>query len=518
VHNNFYFLRALATELAGHLRGFTLVSCFSQTKDELVIEFNNGEGSVFLKASLLPELQCLSFPSTFRRARKNSIDLFNEILMKPVSEVHVFRNERSLGIRLGEEHELIFKMHGQQANVILLHDGKVVSVFRNNFPADQSLDPDTLHRDIDWRFEAFQQHQHDLVPYYATFGNLTWEYLNEQGFSDSSVTERWTMIERLLQQLNHPTFTIVKHNDRLRLSLLPVGQLVSTYTNPMEAITEFFIRYLATAGFDRKKSALLAAIRGRIGQAQSFLEKNIARLSEVQHDAHYKLWGDLVMANLHRIKSGSSAVDLEDFQEPGKIISIKLKKDFTPQRNAEVFYRKAKNRSIEITKLQETVQRKQAELEKLKAQEIIAVQAVDSKTLEPLLGEFSSQAKAKEQKLQLPYHEHSLGGFRIWVGKNAKANDELTLHHTYKEDLWLHARDVAGSHVVIKHQAGKAFPKEVIEFAASLAAYHSKRKTESLCPVAVTAAKYVRKRKGDPPGAMVVQREEVLMVVPRKGA
>ncbi|MFM7855154.1 MAG: NFACT RNA binding domain-containing protein, partial [Flammeovirgaceae bacterium] len=114
----------------------------------------------------------------------------------------------------------------------------------------------------------------------------------------------------------------------------------------------------------------------------------------------------------------------------------------------------------------------------------------------------------------LPYREFEFKGFKIWLGKNAEANDELTLKHSYKEDLWLHAKDVAGSHVLIKHQANKPFPKDVIERAAQLAAFYSKRKNDSLCPVTVTPKKFVRKRKGDAAGAVVVEREEVVMVEP----
>ena len=69
--------------------------------------------------------------------------------------------------------------------------------------------------------------------------------------------------------------------------------------------------------------------------------------------------------------------------------------------------------------------------------------------------------------------------------------------------------------MLIKYQAGKPFPKDVIERAAGLAAWYSKRKNESLCPVAFTAKKYVRKRKGDLAGLVVVEREEVIMVEPR---
>ena len=121
----------------------------------------------------------------------------------------------------------------------------------------------------------------------------------------------------------------------------------------------------------------------------------------------------------------------------------------------------------------------------------------------------------EKQAPSLPYREVEFNGYKIWIGKNAQSNDTLTLKYGYKEDLWLHAKDVSGSHVLIKHQSGKVFPKDVIERAAQLAAYYSKRKNESLCPVAMTSRKYVRKRKGDPPGAVVVEREEVIMVEPK---
>ena len=97
------------------------------------------------------------------------------------------------------------------------------------------------------------------------------------------------------------------------------------------------------------------------------------------------------------------------------------------------------------------------------------------------------------------------------VGKSAKNNDLLTQKYTYKEDLWLHAKDVAGSHVVVKYQAGKTFPETVIEKAAQLAGWYSKRKNDSLCPVLYTPKKFVRKPKGAEPGEVIVEREKVIL-------
>ena len=193
---------------------------------------------------------------------------------------------------------------------------------------------------------------------------------------------------------------------------------------------------------------------------------------------------------------------------------IKLKNELNAQQNAEVFYRKAKNQQIEINKLKESILFKEKEIERINTTLQQLEKVTDVKSIRMLMVEKKSRAN-KNNEPSLPYHIFNFNGFQIWVGRNAIANDELTLKHSYKEDLWLHAKDVPGSHVLIKHQSGKKFPKEVIERAAELAAYNSKRKTESLCPVTVTPKKFVRKRKGDPAGAVVVEKEDVILVIPK---
>jgi predicted ribosome quality control (RQC) complex YloA/Tae2 family protein len=221
------------------------------------------------------------------------------------------------------------------------------------------------------------------------------------------------------------------------------------------------------------------------------------------------------MANLHQIKVGMDTITLPDFYQENKPVEIKLKKDLSGQKNAEIFYRKSKNQQIEIQKLTEGIAIKQKDIanqkEKIEAIEL----ASDLKTLRSLTDSLGLKKEAEKKEKPLPYHEVEFQGYKIWIGKNAQHNDTLTLKHTFKEDLWLHAKDVPGSHVVIKHQSGKNFPKDVIERAAQLAAFNSKRKTDSLCPVAYTPKKFVRKRKGDPAGAVIVEREEVILVEPK---
>ncbi len=194
-------------------------------------------------------------------------------------------------------------------------------------------------------------------------------------------------------------------------------------------------------------------------------------------------------------------------------LRIKLNPQLSPQQNAERFYRKAKNQKIEEQKLLQTIETKENEWLRLQTLLQSLDECHDFKSLRRWAKQhgFAGQSKADES---LPFKRFEYKGFQIWVGKNAKSNDLLTQRFAHKNDLWLHAKDVAGSHVVIKRSGQKQIPRNVIEKAASLAAYYSKRKTDSLCPVIVTEKKYVRKPKGLAPGQVIVDKEEVIMVAP----
>lgn len=514
MHNNYYFLRQLSVALNTIVRDTEIISCFSQSKDELVLEFYSKEQHLFLVASLQPELQCLSFPTKYNRARKNSIDLFPEIIGQSVLGVRQFTNERSLALRLGET-MLIFKMHGKQSNIILSGPGSDATVFRHNLPADLELDPETLDRNIDWSREAFEAKQDDLRSLYITFGRPVWEYLDSQGFSTLPREGRWKLIEETRHHLEHPKEFLLEE-EPAKLTLFRSDKVTAQFNNPLEAVTQLYRLYHSRADYNQTKKECLDVVHRLIKQSENALARTTSLLQNVEQEAPYQRWADVLMANLHQIPRGATSVELEDFHNPGRMITIPLKGNMTPQRVAEDYYRKSRSRATGEKKAEETIQQKSTELTKLKLDELAIQQSGDLATLKPFVLCYTGQEIARQKKLDLPYHEHLYQGFTIRVGKNASDNDELTLRHTHKEDLWLHAKDTPGSHVVIRHKAGRPFPKEVIEFAAALAAGNSRRKTDSLCPVAYTPAKYVRKRKGDAPGMVVLQREKVILVEPAR--
>lgn len=407
---------------------------------------------------------------------------------------------------------LLFKMHGNRSNLLLISGEEVIDAFRKNI-SDTDGHLDELDRHIDFGYETFVANHKHIQTLYFTFGKSVWKFLEEQGLGQQELPQQWETIQSTRKQLEGADHYSIIVDKNIALTLLPTTDPLEILKDPIQAATHFFYRFVQQNAYVSARTALLSTIRNKIASSESFIRKNEAKLHEIEHDDHYKVWADLIMANLHQIKQGQDKVVLDNFYQENRPIEIKLKKDLTPQKNAEAFYRKAKNQHIEITTLRESIAGKQALITSLQEKLSQVESTTDVRSIRQLSENVDPQ-QDRRKEITLPYHEFEFKGFRIWVGKDAQRNDELTLKYGFKEDLWLHAKDVPGSHVLIKHQSGKPFPKDVIERAAQLAAYNSKRKTESLCPVIVTPKKFVRKRKGDPAGMVVVEKESVVMVVP----
>jgi predicted ribosome quality control (RQC) complex YloA/Tae2 family protein len=529
VQHNYYFLKHLSPALHIALQGLPFVSCFSQNKDELLLGFANQEKGFYIKAVLTPILCCLSFPETFNRSRRNSIDLFQSAIGYTVLNVRQLDNERGFLVCLAapptqenSTHKyLLFKMQGQRSNILLFEAEDLqnpthytaTEIFKNELANDWEIDFAKLDREIDQSEQGFMANR--LQKTYPTFDKTMLKALEK--FANKSITEVvYGEVQDFLKTIENPTFYIAEQAKELSFTLFKPENILFETQNPLIALNEFQRIFNQTYYFEAEKNEALKGIELKIKQTQNYILKTEEKLWELIGKISYQQTADIIMANLHTLPTEplriAQTVELFDFYN-NENIKIKLKENLTPQKTAENYYRKSKNQKIEIDKLEKNIQDKQTLLANLiKTKEEIA-SFTEFKTLRNTL-QINYLVKEKHEEEQHLFKKFECEGFEIWIGKNAKNNDLLTQRYAYKEDLWLHARDVAGSHVVIKHQAGKKIPNTVIEKAAQLAAYFSKRKSDSLCPVIVTPKKYVRKPKGAADGMVKIEREQVVMVVP----
>lgn len=510
--HNYFFLKRLASDLHNLLVGYELLECFSQSKDELILGFAQEAEEVYIRANLNPQICLLQITSDFKRAKKNSIDLFARLRGKKVSSVRVYPFERSFAIDFENGYYLIFKMHASRSNVLLAQNHETLKLFRNNLPGDKELIPAELKRDLKLDFERFEALKGEPKAYIPALGKEVYQSLMELGYEQKNIQEKWEHMTHTLNLLASNPIRVYQKNGMPVLSLLEQNLPILLETREaIAACTRFYEEYTRSYYLHSEKHAAVRPLENTIKKTKSYLIKTREKLEAIKERRGYEEIANILMANLHQIPKGSSSVNLHDFYADTEI-TIKLNPEWTPQKNAENLYRKSKNQQLEINKLEENLRIRQTQLDTLEMKVAELDEAENIKTIRNLQ---PTQKKREKQEEVLPYHEYNFEGYHIMVGKHAKANDELTLKVANKDDLWLHAKDVAGSHVVIRHQAGKNIPKTVLERAAQLAAWFSKRKTDSLCPVIYTPKKHVRKRKGTAPGAMVVEKEQILMVEPK---
>ncbi|GAB3830608.1 NFACT family protein [Pontibacter rugosus] len=515
MHLNYYFIRQLTNALRPTLLGLQAITAFSQNKDELILGFAGQDKEVYVRAQLSSHFTSLSFPSDFRRARANSVKLMQEMQGQTVQEVVQHLNERSFYLSLSNNYILLFKLFGNRSNIVLYKQKEAVELFQHKFAADAELAPLQMDRQLQQNFEAFAAANGNLRKIYPTFGDLPPLYLEKQNYSTASLEAKWEMVQNMLEVLESPdAYYIIRLEGKLRLSLLPMGDILHTYSDPIEAQNSYTRLYLSETGFERQYEQAKQQLERKRHVTQTVMDQSAKKLQELRHDRSYSQTADVLMANLTNIPPRATEVTLYDFYTD-QSRTYKLKQTESPQKAAERVYRKAKNQHVEVKQLEEKVERKLEELIVLEDALQSLAEVQDYKQLKLYLRDYNHLLGSKQQEQQqIPFRVFESEGFKILVGKSARNNDELTQRHTYKEDIWLHAKDVSGSHVIIKHQAGKTVPATVLEKAAKLAAFYSKRKSDSLCPVMYTPKKWVRKPKGSAPGAVVVEREQVMLVQP----
>lgn len=265
-----------------------------------------------------------------------------------------------------------------------------------------------------------------------------------------------------------------------------------------------------------------ALIRRRVGTT---LRKRLKRvrhtLAKIQTDRarmnraeEHRRYGDLLKPTLHTIAKGASeAVVTEWTSEGARDVVVPLLPELSAKANMERHYHQHKRLSRSVALVDERL----AEFEQTEAELVRALQELEHLSSAELAvydehgsAQTSGQTKGKPEP-RLPYREYrSASGRRIWVGRGARDNDALTFRHARGNDLWLHARGVPGSHVIIPGCGAASPDEQTLLDAATLAAHFSASRGERVVDVATTERKHLQKPKGAAPGSVRYTQERAL--------
>jgi predicted ribosome quality control (RQC) complex YloA/Tae2 family protein len=491
-HLNCFVLEAIAKGLEKKVKGSKLVDCFSNSIDEFSLQFEDYairctffEGSVF-------------FHFDNEGLGKNRLfkPQFQEIKSLRVVEVMIHPFERSFHLEIENGYKLVFKCHGRKSNIILFENNENLDVFRKHLEKDQELRMEDIFRKVNPVFQ-----KENFADRY-TF-EKAYPYLPVELFDIMQPASPEKFQESIKQ---FRTFTGISFNEE-ELEISPkYGQVAI-----LEDISAYSAAWLRRFVFENTRQQLLSRYENAVKEKRNFISSNRKALDELLSKRSDEELGNIILSNMHLIKEGDSLLKLNDIYNDG-IIEVKFDKNLNAVENAEKYFKKEKKKPLMIQLLKQKIEKAEQDLATNEQKLTDLKKAMNLKSIKHLV---VGQQK-KQEEIDLPYRLFQFEDYQILVGKHAESNERILNYYSEKDDIWLHAKDVGGSHVLVKMNKQAKIPANVLEKAASLAAYYSKNRNQDLVTVTYTQRKYVRKVKGADKGKVTVSNEKSILVKPGK--
>ena len=304
------------------------------------------------------------------------------------------------------------------------------------------------------------------------------------------------------------------------------GGGIKLYDSIGEALDSLYINSDRREWAKRHGASARKVLQNNIERCEKKLALYADALNSGEQMEKCRLYGELLTANLHSLKSGTDTAAVDNYYaDPVERIAIPLDRQLTPGENAQRYYKKYQK--LKAARDMAIVQREQtlSELNYLEGQLDNLTKCTAENELSELIEELKDQGyikrdKGGKKKMKLaaskPMHFVSSTGTDIYVGKNNRQNDELTLRFASPNDIWMHAKNIPGSHVIVKGASEQ--DTATMTEAALLAAYYSRARGSENVAVDYTPRKYVKKPAGAKPGMVIYTTNKTAYVTPSEEA
>lgn len=266
---------------------------------------------------------------------------------------------------------------------------------------------------------------------------------------------------------------------------------------------------------NQKSASMVKLLKTHIERCEKKLAQQEEDLSNAAKMEEYRLMGEILNANLWQLKKGQTEATLPNFyDEEGGSITIPMDIQLTPVQNAQRYFKKYQKARTTREMAAEQHESTLKELDYLESALLDVGKCVGEAELEEIRNELASTGYVKKttnrrQQRALPkskpYHYRSVDGMDIFVGKNAAQNERLT-GDARPNEMWLHAKDMPGSHVIIKAEGN--IPDSTLSQAATLAAWYSKGQHSTMVPIDYTLKRYVKKIPGGATGMVTYTNQK----------
>ncbi len=295
----------------------------------------------------------------------------------------------------------------------------------------------------------------------------------------------------------------------------------SYYESAGETLDRFYSERDRTARMKQRYQDLFRLLNNTYERILRRTENQRQELKISEERDILKLKGDLISANMYALEKGMTKFTCTNFyDENGADITIELDPRLTPSQNMQKYYSGYRKADTAEKRLKEQISQGETELKYIDSVSDALSRAETEEDVNVLREELTEQGyiraprtKQKLQKSAPPLEFTSPDGYKILVGRNNRQNDQLTCKLAEKTDIWLHTKDITGSHVIIRTE-GTTPPDETILYAASVAAAHSRAKDSAQVPVDYVPVKFVKKPGGAKPGMVIFTNNRTVYVKP----
>ena len=298
------------------------------------------------------------------------------------------------------------------------------------------------------------------------------------------------------------------------------GFEIKKYTSISELIESFYANRDFAYRIGQKTQDLRKLITQNIERCIRKKDIQMQTLRSIKNRDELRLKGELLTANIYSIKKGMTTVELPNYySENQELVAIELDSNKTPSENAQKYYKAYNKAKRTFEALKDQIKSNDEELAYLESVLTSVNNCTDEQDVKEIRRELREEGyvkkvknqKDKSKKHSVPLHFISQDGFDIYVGKNNIQNDELTLKFARPRDIWMHTKNIPGSHVIIVAN-GHTIPDTTLNEGAMLSAFYSKAKNSSKVPVDYTEKKNVKKPNGSKPGFVIYETNKTAYI------
>ncbi|NLW43460.1 MAG: fibronectin/fibrinogen-binding protein [Tissierellia bacterium] len=548
--------RAVVKQLNDELTGLRVDKIYQVEKDEVLLHFRKNK-LLISSSGNNPRI----YLTEQTKENPKVPPMFTMVLRKHLSgaivkRVSQFGNDRVIKIDFDAwddfsekiEKSLIVEIMGRHSNIILLDNENIIidsikrvsesmSRVRQVLPHlpyeyikdENKIDPSTATlEDISEKFNHSEGNKSvENVVFNALTGfsknmgteiSLRANIDSTRPFSSLEDFEKENLINssmELIREINENEFSYKSYLDGDRIVDFHVLNLINLegldsleFKTPSEMLDAIYSKRDKDDRLGQKGTALKKIVASKLSKDKSKISNLKKDLLEAENREQYRIFGDLLSANFHKVKPGQKEITLQNFySEDLEDVLIPLDEKISAPINAQRFYKKYGKLKTAENILNEQIKDTQNEIDYLESvlstieltEDVSALDEIKDELIEQGYIKRSSQKK-KKSKMEIPnYLEMEKDGFNIFIGRNNRENDLLTHKIARRDDIWLHAQGIPGSHVIIKTE-GKDVPEEVIKYAAQLAAYNSKGRNSGSIEVDYTQKQNVKRSPANKPG------------------